>query len=235
MLLSGAVSEANATLFLMASAHMAVLATVTLRSTTVDPFAWKRYRWRSLQPPDFARLAPHIDVLWAFLAMVLAGPDHFVAAAHLAADAAIPRRRTPRAELESLNPHPPPYFPAALSALTTEITRRAQERGFYSRRATLQAMSITGSTRRALRLPAAPLAPFADLTPSLDVQLPSCVERLAEVARQLRYVQEDRFVRIDLNDLNKSVSREPWFRLFRPHLDLPLHLVLALIAAGCPS
>ena len=214
---------------------MAILATVTLRSTVVDPFAWKRYRWGLLQPPDVARLAIYIDILWAFLAIVPAGPDHFVAAAHPAADAAVPCRCTPRAELESLAPHPSPHSPSEPSALASEITRRAQQRGFYSRRATLQATGITSCTHRAFHLPTTPLAPFADLTPSPDVQLPSRVERLAEGCSPAAVCVGGPFRTLDLDNLNESVPWEPWFRLFRPHLDLLLHLVLALIAAGCHS
>ena len=53
MFAAGAVSKAKATTFPIDSTHMAILATVQLSSAAVDPFAWKRYRWRALQPEVF--------------------------------------------------------------------------------------------------------------------------------------------------------------------------------------
>ena len=185
---AGAVSEAKAVAFPIDSAHMAILASVQLSSEAVDPFAWKRYRWRALQPEVLGHVVALLDIYWAFLALTPVAPDIYVAAAHAVADRVVPRRQQPKSELASLAPHPPPYSPEEIHTLQALVSQRARQRGYRSRVDTLQTTAITGATRRALRLPTVPLQPFAGLAPRPDAQPATREARLAEVNAQAAYV-----------------------------------------------
>ena len=209
-------SEAEAVAFPIESAHMAILATVHLSSAAVDPFAWKRYCWRALQPDVLERVVAHVDIYWAFLALTQVAPDIYIAAAHTVADRVVPRRQPPKSELASLAPHPPRYSPDEIHALQEQVSQRARQRGYRSRADTLRTAAITGATRRALRLPTGPLQPFAGLSPSPDEQPVTPEARLAEVHAQAAYVQEDRWVRVDVQAVRDATSWEPWFTVFRP-------------------
>ena len=107
----GAVSEAEAVAFPIDSAHMAILATVRVSSAAVDPFAWKRYRFRALQPEVLGHVVALLDIYWAFLALTPGAPDIYLAAAHAVADRVVPRRQQPKLELASLAPHSTLYSP----------------------------------------------------------------------------------------------------------------------------
>ena len=232
---TGAVSEAEAVAFPIESAHMAILATDQLSSAAVDPFAWKRYRWRALQPEVLERVVALLDIYWAFLAPTPVDPYIYIAAAHAVADCVVPRRQPPKSELASLAPHPPRYSPDEIHALQEQVSQRARQRGYRSRADTLRTAAITRATRRALRLPTVPLQPFAGLSPSPDEQPVSREARLAEVHAQAAYVQEDRWVRVDIQAVRDATSWEPWFTVFRPEHDLPMRLVLQLVRESCPT
>ena len=176
-----------------------------------------------------------LDIYWAFLALTPVAPDIYVAAAHAAADRVVPRRQQPESELASLAPHPPPYSLEEIHALQALVSQRARQRGFRSRVDTLQITAITGATRRALRLPTVPLQPFAGLAPRPDAQPATREARLAEVNAQAAYVQEDRWVRVDVQAVSDPASWEPWFTAFRPEHDLPMRLVLQLVRESNPT
>ena len=226
---AGAVSEAEAATFPIDSAHMAIPATVQLSSAAVDPFAWKKYRWRALQPEVLDRMVALLDVYCAFVALTPVAPDIYRAAAHAIANRTVPRRQQPKWELASLTPHPPPYNQEEIHALQTLVSQRARQRGYRSRAGTLRTAAITGATHRALRLPAVPVQPFAGLAPSPDNQPVTRGSRLANVNAQAVYVQEDRRVRVDIRAVSDAGSWEPWFTAFRPEHAVPIHLVLPLV------
>ena len=232
---AGAVSEAEAATFRIDSAHMAIPATIQLGSAAVDPFAWKRYPWTALPPEVPDRVVALLDVYWAFLALTPVAPDIYIAAAHAIADRTVPRRQQPKSELASLTPPPPPYSPKEIHALQTQVSQRARHRGYRSRADTLRTAAITGATRRALRLPTVPLQPFAGLPPSPDDQPVTRGSRLVEVSAQAAYVQENRWVRVDVRAVSDAASWEPWFTAFRLKHDLPMHLVLMLVRQANPT
>ena len=131
--------------------------------------------------------------------------------------------------------HPPPYSPEEIHALQTQVSLQACQQGYRSRADTLRTAAITGATRRALRLPTFPLQPFAGLAPSPDDQPVTRAARLAEVNAQAAYVQEDRWVRVDVPAVRDAASREPWVTAFRPEHDLPMRLVLMLVRQANPG
>ena len=192
-------------------AHTAILATVQLSSAAVEAFAWKRYRWRALQLEVLEHMVALLDIYWAFLALTPVGPDIYAAAAHAVANRLVPRHKPPIWELPSLAPDPPPYSSDEIHAPQALVSQRARQQGYRSRVDTLHTTAITGATRRALCLPTVPLQPFVGLAPRPDTQPVTREARLAEVTTQAVYVQEDRWVQVDMQAVSDAALWDPWF------------------------
>ena len=207
MFASGAVSEAEATTFPIDSAHMAILATSG---------SAQRRSTRSRGSDTAGGCCSHkiwtaalLDVCWTSLDLRLVAPDIYIAAAHAIADRTVLRRQQPKLELASLTPHPPPYSPEEIHSLQTQVPQRGRQRQYRSRADMLRTAAITGATRRAHRLPTVRLQPFTGLAASPDNQPVTRGAGLAEVNAQAAYVQEDRWVLVDVRAVSDATS---WYR-----------------------
>ena len=232
LLVYGAWSDVQCSLLPLQHSHLAIVAELTPRDAKPDPFAWKRYRWRSTERDATRLLAVVLSIAWGSLAHTSASPNQFLDAFHhYAAQHARPRVTT-RSLIDSLELPPPPYTKPQLRRIEASLRAQCSERELTSRRAALQGVCIDAVTKRHVAPPSKPLQVYSGIRPHPAAELPTAAAQLAETHRQAREIQCNRHVLVDHHDLERGSSSAPWNALFDPVRDLPLKLFLLALHRG---
>ena len=117
ILMYGSWSSSTYALLPLWHSHLALFAEVTPTDAKPDPFAWKRYRWRSTDSQQIRSLATVVNVTWGYLNHTPASPDQYLDMFHHYARQYIPATARAPCSTSRTCPRPPTTDPSCTASL----------------------------------------------------------------------------------------------------------------------
>ena len=232
ILTSPNVPPLHSTLLPSHSTHMGLVTTMDTHDPAAQPFHWKRFKWRLLEPARATQLSGLIDAVWAWVTLYPAPPDHYVCAMWHYASSIVPRPPSAATVMKRLRALTPPLSQTRLQELSRVLRETVAERGRERLAVTLAKVVVTGTTRSALRLPAQPLKPLSRIAPNPRTTLSTPDALKAEIDTQAAMNVQHRHLVLDDHWLHAHTDPQCWEPFFNLVLDLPVRVLLQFLRLG---
>ena len=87
---------------------MGLATNIDTHNPVAQPFHWKRFQWRLLEPASATQFSGLVDAVWAGITLYPAPPDHYVRAMWHYASSVVPRAPTAAIVMKRLRTLTPP-------------------------------------------------------------------------------------------------------------------------------